>query len=118
MDSKLTVPFARDLSRAAGWIRLEPSLYFAARFHLHIEQSQTSEFGFGDILRSYHTTPHSETELVKSFEEEVTVADTQETTRSLTLANDLSRKVAATIAGAAKSPFYEVSAELGSALEQ
>jgi hypothetical protein len=118
MDVKLTIPFAEELTREAGWIHLDRYLYFIARFHLHIEQRQTGELGFGDILRTYRTTPHSETEVVKVFEEEVTMVDLQETTRSAALSNDLTQRVTATIAGAAKSPFYEASSSLGAALEQ
>ena len=118
MDMKLSVPFAEDLTREAGWIQLDRYRYFAARFHLHIEQNQTNEFASGDVLRTFHTTPFSETEIVKVFEEEFTVVDLKETTRSLALSDDLSRKIAGTLAGAAKSPFYEVSADIGAALEQ
>jgi hypothetical protein len=53
----------------------------------------------------------------KVFEEEVTVVDLRETTRAATLSNDLTQRITATIAGAAKSPLYEVSANLGAALE-
>ncbi|HSL43107.1 MAG TPA: hypothetical protein VK897_06725 [Anaerolineales bacterium] len=118
MDIKLTVPFAEDLTREAGWIQLDGYLYFIARFHLHIEQHQMRDFAVGDVLRTYHTTEHSETEVVKVFEEEVTTVDLRETTRTAALSNDLSQSITATIAGAAKSPFYEVSANIGSALEQ
>lgn len=118
MDIRLTVPFAEDLTKEAGWIHLDRYLYFIARLHLHIEQQQTRDFAVGDILRTYRTTPHSETEVEKVFEEEVTTVDLMETTRSAALSNDLTEKLTATIAGAAKSPFYEVSANIGSALEQ
>jgi len=118
MDIKLTIPFAEDLTEEEGWTQLDRYLYFTARFHLHIEQYQTGEFAFGDILRTFHTTPHSETEVVQVFEEEVTAVDLRETTRSAALSKDLTEKVTATIGGAARSPFYEVSTNLGAALEQ
>lgn len=118
MDIKLTIPFAEDLTKEAGWAQLDRYLYFIARFHLHIEQYQTGEFAFGDILRSFHTTPHSETEVVQLFEQEVTVVDLRETTRSAALSKDLTEKITATIGGAAKSPFYEVSTNIGAALEE
>ena len=118
MDIKITVPFAEELTKEAGWTQLNRYLYFIARFHLQIEQHQTRDFAVGDILRTYHTTPHSETEVEKVFEEEVTTVDLVETTRSAALSNDLTEKLTATIAGAAKSPFYEVSANIGAALEQ
>lgn len=118
MDIKLTVPFGEELTKEAGWIQLNRYLYFIARFHLQIEETQTRDFAAGDILRTYRTTPHSETEVEKVFEEEVTTVDLKETTRSAALSNDLTRKITATIAGAAKSPFYEVSANIGGALEQ
>ncbi|RPJ24578.1 MAG: hypothetical protein EHM33_17400 [Chloroflexi bacterium] len=118
MDIRLSVPFAEELTKEAGWIHLDKYLYFIPRFHLHIEQNQTRELAFGDVIRTYHTTPHSETEVVKSFEEEFTTVDLKETTRSTALSNDLSQKITATIAGAAKSPFYEVSSNIGAALEQ
>ena len=118
MDHKLTVPFPEDLTKEAGWIQLDRYLYFIARFHLHIEQHQTREFAVGDILRTYRTTPHAETEVVKVFEEEVTAVDLRETTRSAALSNDLSQKVSAALSGATKAPFYEVSANIGAALEQ
>ena len=118
MDKKLTIPFAEDLTKEAGWIQLNRYLYFVAKFHLQIEQNQTRDFAVGDILRTYRTTPHSETEVEKVFEEEVTTVDLRETTRSAALSNDLTRKIRAAIAVAAKSPFYEVSANIGSALEQ
>jgi hypothetical protein len=117
MDSKLTVPPAGELTKEAGWVHLDRYLYFIARFHLHMEETQTRELGFGDILRTYHTTPHSETEVEKVIEEEFTTVDVQETTRSAALSHDLTQKITATIAGAAKSPFYDVSAQVGSSLE-
>jgi hypothetical protein len=118
MDMKLTVPFGEELTKEAGWIQLDRYLYFIARFHLQIEEKQMPDFAVGDILRTYRTTPHSETEVEKVFEEEVTTVDLKETTRSAALSNDLTRKITATIAGAAKSPFYEVSTNLGSTIEQ
>jgi hypothetical protein len=118
MDMRLVVPFAEDLTKEAGWLQPDRYLYFAARLHLHIEQSQTNELAFGDVLRTFHTTPFSETEITKVFEEEFTVVDLRETTRSVTLSDDLSRKISGAIAGAAKSPFYEVSANIGASLEQ
>ena len=118
MDIKLTVPFGEELTKEAGWIQLNRYLYFIARFHLQIEETQTRDFAVGDILRTYRTTPHSATEVEKIFEEEVTTVDLKETTRSAALSNDLTRKITATIAGAVKSPFYEVSTNIGSALEQ
>jgi len=118
MDIKLTVPFGEELTKEAGWIQLNRYLYFIARFHLQIEQNQTRDFAVGDILRTYRTTPHSETEVEKVFEEEVTTVDLRETTRSTVLSDDLSQKVTATLAGAVKSPFYEVSSNIGAALER
>jgi len=118
MDIKLTVPFGEELTKESGWTQLDRYLYFTARFHLHIEQSQTRDFTIGDILRTYRTTPYSETEMEKVFEEEVTTIDLKETTRSAALSNDMTQRIAATIAGAAKSPFYEASANIGAALEQ
>jgi hypothetical protein len=118
MDMKLTIPFPEDLTKEAGWIHLDRYLYFIARLHLHIEQSQTQEFAVGDILRTYRTTPHSETEVEKVFEEEVTSVDLRETTRSAALSNDMTQRITATLAGAARSPFYEVSTDIGAALEQ
>ena len=93
-------------------------LYFIARYHLHIEDEQTDELGFGDILRTFHTTDFSETEVVKGFEEECTIADVKETTSSILLENELSQKVTGTITGSAKSPLYELSANIGASLEQ
>jgi len=116
MDIKLTIPFGEELTKESGWTQLDRYLYFTARFHLHIEQSQTRDFTVGNILRTYRTTPHSETEMEKVFEEEVTTIDLKETTRSAALSNDMTQRIAATIAGAAKSPFYEASANIGAAL--
>ena len=118
MDFKLTVPFAEDLTKEAGWLQLDRYLYFIARLHLHIEQHQTQEFGVGDILRTFRTTPHAETEIAKVFEEEVTTVDLRETTRSAALSNELSQQLSAALAGAARSPFYEASANIGASLEQ
>jgi len=118
MDMKLTVPFGEELTKEAGWIQLDRYLYFIARFHLQIEERQTPDFAVGDVLRTFRTTPQAETEVEKVFEEEVSTVDLKETTRSAALSNDLTRKITATIAGAAKSPFYEVSANLGSTIEQ
>src|SRR5215216_6632071 len=118
MDIKLTVPFAEELTKEAGWTQLDRYLYFIARFHLQIEQNQMPDFAVGDILRTYRTTPHSETEVVKVFEEEVTAVDLKETTRSVALSSDVSQRVTATIAGAATSPFYNMSGNIGALLEQ
>lgn len=118
MDLKLSVPFPEELTKEAGWVQLNKYLYFIARFHLHVEQNQTREFAIGDVLRTFHTTPYAETEVMKSFEEEVTTVDVRETTRSMTLANDLSKKITAALTGAARYPFYEVSSTIGTALEQ
>lgn len=117
MDIKLTVPFGEELAHEAGWTQLDRYLYFTARLHLHIEQSQTPDFAVGDILRSYHTTAYAETEVEKVFEEEVTSVDLLETTRTATLSRDLTGRITATIGGAVKSPFYETSTNLGAALE-
>lgn len=118
MDYKLTVPFGEELTKEGGWIQLGRYLYFTARFHLHIEQSQARDFAVGDILRTYRTTPHAEAEVEKVFEEEVTAVDLRETTRSAVFSNDLTQKVTAAFAGAARSPLYEVSSNIGAALEQ
>lgn len=118
MDLKLTVPFPEDLTTETGWVQLDPYLYFTARFHLQIEQHQMRDFAVGDVLRTYRTTPHSETEVVRVFEEEVSLVDLNETTRAATLSNDLTQRVTATIAGAAKSPFYELSANIGGLLDE
>jgi hypothetical protein len=118
MDMKLTIPFGEELTKEAGWIQLNPYLYFTARFHLQIEQYQLRDFAVGDVLRTFRTTPHAETEVIKVFEEEVATVDLNETTRSAALSKDLTQQVTATIAGAAKSPFYEVSANIGGLLEQ
>lgn len=118
MDIRLSVPFAEDLTRESGWNLLDRYLYFAARFHLYIEQNQTNELAFGDVLRTFHTTPFSETEITKAFEQEFTVVDLRETARSIALSDDLNRKIATTLTGAAKSPFYEVSADIGASFEQ
>jgi len=118
MNIKLTVPFGEELTKESGWIQLNRYLYFIARFHLQIEEKQTRDFAVGDVLRTYRTTPHAETEVVKVFEEEVTTVDLKETTRSAALSTDLSQKITATIAGAVRSPFYEVSGNIGAALEQ
>ena len=118
MDMKLTIPFGEELTKESGWVQLDRYLYFTARFHLHIEQNQTRDFAVGDILRTFRTTPHAETEVETVFEEEVTTVDLRETIRSAALSNDLTQKVTATLAGAARSPLYEVSASVGAALEQ
>jgi hypothetical protein len=118
MDFKLTVPFAETLTKEAGWVQLNRYLYFIARLHLQMQQTQLRDFAVGDVLRTFRTTPHTETEVVKVFEEEVTTVDLNETTRSATLSNDLTQRVSATIAGAAKSPLYEVSGNIGASLEQ
>jgi hypothetical protein len=118
MDLKLSVPFAEDLTKEAGWFQLNPYLYCTARFHLQIEQSQMRDFAVGDVLRTFRTTAHSETEIEKSFEEEVVIVHLDETTRAAALSNDLSRQVSATLLAAATSPFYEVSGTIGMALEQ
>jgi hypothetical protein len=118
MDFKLTVPFAETLTKEAGWIQLNRYLYFTARLHLQIEQSQMRDFAVGDVLRTFRTTPHSETEVISVFEEEITTVDLNETTRAVTLSKDLNQRLTATIGGAAKSPFYEVSGNIGASLEQ
>jgi hypothetical protein len=117
MDRKLTIPFGEELTKEAGWHQLDRYLYFIARFHLYIEQHQMRDFAVGDVLRTFRTTPHSETEVVTAFEEEITTVDLTETTRSATLSDDLTRRVSATIAAGAKSPLYEVSGNLGVSLE-
>ena len=118
MDDKLQIPLSVDLTKEEGWTQRDKYLYFVARYHLHIEDEQTDELGFGDILRTFHTTDFSETEVVKGFEEECTIADVKETTSSILLENELSQKVTGTITGSAKSPLYELSANIGASLEQ
>lgn len=118
MDIKLMVPYSEELTKEAGWTQLDKYLYFVARFHLQIEQNQTRDFAVGDILRTYRTTPHSETEVVQVFEDEITTVDLKETTRSAALSNDLNRRVAATIAAVATPPFYSVSSDIEASLEQ
>jgi len=118
MDDKLQIPLAVDLAKEAGWTQLDKYLYFIARYHLYIEDEQTDELGFGDILRTFHTTDFSETEVVKGFEQECTIADVRETTRSILLENELSQKVTGTITGGAKNPLYELTANIATTLEQ
>ena len=118
MDDKLQIPLSVDLTKEQGWTQLDKYLYFIARYHLHTEDEQTDELGFGDILRTFHTTDFSETEVVKGFEEEFTVADVKETTRSVLLENELSQKIMAAIAGSAKSPLYELSTNIETSLQQ
>jgi hypothetical protein len=117
MDKKLQIPFAVDLTEERGWNQQDKHLYFIFRLNLHIEEDQTHEIGFGDVLRSFRTTDFSETEMVKGFEEECTVADVQESTHSTLLTKALSNKITGQITGGAKSPFYQVSADLGASLE-
>jgi len=118
MDDKLQIPASVELTKEEGWTQRDKYLYFIARHHLHIEEEQTDELGFGDILRTFHTTDFSETEVVQGFEEEFTIADVRETTRSILLENELNEKVTGTITGSAKSPLYELSANIETSLEQ
>jgi hypothetical protein len=118
MDGVLIIPADDDLTEEAGWTKLDKYLYFAVRYHLLIDDEQTGEFRPGDVLRTFRTTDFTETEIVKTFEMEVTRADLEETTCSILLDQQLSEKVTGTIQGSAKSPFYELSAGVGSALEK
>ncbi len=120
MDKKAQIPFAVDLTKEKGWIQLPPQkyTYFVARYNLFIEEQQTDEMAFGDILRTYHTTDYSETEFVKGFEEECTVSDVRETTRTLLLEDELCSKVSDEIVVAATSPLYNISSTVGASLEQ
>lgn len=117
MDDVLVLPFDEDLTGEAGWTKLDKYLYFAARYHLCTDEEQADDFRLGDVLRTFHTTEFTETEVVKSFEVEVTTADIAESTRSLLLERQLAEKVTATITGSARSPFYELSSAVGAALE-
>jgi hypothetical protein len=118
MDDALVIPADDDLTEEAGWTKLDKYLFFAVRYHLHLDDKQTGEFRLGDVLRSFHTTDFTETEVVKTFEVEVTKTNLEETTCSILLDQQLSEKVTGTITGSAKSPFYELSAEVGSSLEK
>ena len=118
MDGVLVIPTDDDLTEETGWTKLNKYLYFAVRYHLLMDDEQTGEFRLGDVLRTFRTTDFTETEIVKTFEMEVTRADLEETTCSILLDQQLSEKVNGTIRGSAKSPFYELSAEVGSALEK
>ena len=118
MDGVLVIPTDDDLTEETGWTKLNKYLYFAVRYHLLMDDEQTGEFRLGDVLRTFRTTDFTETEIVKTFEMEVTRADLEETTCSILLDQQLSEKVSGTIRGSAKSPFYELSAEVGSALEK
>jgi hypothetical protein len=118
MDNKLQIPLSVDLTKEKGWTQLDKYLYFIPRYHLHIEEEQTDELGFGDVLRTFRTTDFSETEVVQAFEEECTIADVRETTRSVLLENELSQKVTGMVTGGLKSPLYELSAEIGTSLEK
>jgi hypothetical protein len=118
MDDALVVPADNDLTEEAGWTKLDKYLYFAVRYHLYMDDEQTGEFRLGEVLRSFHTTDFTETEVIKTFEVEVTKADLEETTCSILLDQQLSEKVTGTITGSAKSPFYELSAQVGASLEK
>ncbi len=119
MDIKMQIPFAVDLTKERGWSQLDKYLYFVARFNLHIEQGQAGDpMSFGEILRTYHTTDFSETEVVKDFEEECIVVDVNETTSTALFENELAAKITGEITGSVISPLYEVSAKVGSSLEQ
>src|SRR5512139_2144016 len=117
MDDVLVIPADDDLTEEAGWTKLDKYLYFAVRYHLQVDDEQTGEFRLGDVLRSFRTTEFTETEIVRAIEAEVTTANLEETTCSILLDQQLSEKVTGTIRGGAKSPFYELSAEVGTALE-
>jgi hypothetical protein len=117
MDDVLVIPSDDDLTQEAGWTKLDKYLYCAVRYHLHSDEEQTGDFRLGDVLRTFRTTDFTETEIVKTIEAEVTTADLEETTCSVLLDQQLSEKVTGTIRGGAKSPFYELSAEVGTTLE-
>jgi hypothetical protein len=116
--SKLSLPLENELVEESGWLQPDKYLYFIARFHLHLERMPLYEFAFGDIVRTYHTTPHSENEIVRSFEEEISTVDLKETIRSAVLANDLGQNVARLIAEAAPPPSYTLSSGIVEPLEQ
>ena len=118
MDSVLVIPTDDDLTKETGWTKLDKYLYFAVRYHLQTEDEQTGEFRLGEVLRTFHTTDFTETEVAKTFDVEITRADLQESTCSILLDQQLSEKVTGTITGSAKSPFYELSAEMGTSLEK
>jgi hypothetical protein len=118
MDDVLVLPSNDDLTAEAGWTKLDKYLYFAVRYHLYMEETQNDEFLLGDVLRTFRTTDFTETEIVKTFEVEITTADLEETTRSVMLEQQLNEKVTGAIQGGAKSPLYELSAEVGTALEK
>jgi hypothetical protein len=118
MDNVLVIPANEDLTEEAGWTKLDKYLYFAVRYHLLADDGQTGDFRLGEVLRSFRTTDFTETEIVKTFEVEVNMADLQETTCSILLDQQLSEKVTGTIRGAAKNPFYELTADIGAALER
>jgi hypothetical protein len=118
MDDVLVIPSDDDLTEEAGWTKLDKYLYFAVRYHLLTDDEQTGEFRLGDVLRTFRTTDFTETEIVKTFEVEVTTANLEETTCSILLDQQLSEKVTGTIRGSARSPFYELSAEVGTTLEK
>jgi hypothetical protein len=118
MDNLLVIPTDDDLTEEAGWTKLDKYLYFAVRYHLLTDDEQTGEFRPGEVLRTFRTTDFTETEIVKTFEVEVTRADLHETTCSILLDQQLNEKVTGTIRGGAHSPFYELSADVGTALEK
>jgi hypothetical protein len=117
VDDILIIPSNDDLTDEAGWTKLDKYLYFVVRYHLYLDDEQTGEFRLGDVLRTFRTTEFTETEIVKTFEAEITTADLEETTRSILLDQQLSEKVTGTIRAGAKSPFYDLSAEVASSLE-
>lgn len=117
MDKKLPIPFAVDLTKENGWMHPDKYLYFIARLNLYIDETQTTDYALGDILRTFHTTDFSETQFVEGFDAECTVVDEKETTRSTVLTRELGQKVAGTVTAAAKNPLYEVSSAVSASLE-
>jgi hypothetical protein len=117
MDKKLQVPFAVDLTKEKGWAQTDKHRYFVARLNLYIDESQTSDFGFGDILRTFRTTDFTEAIFAEGFEEECIIVDERETTRSTLLTKELAQKITGTITAGVKTPIYEVSSAVSSSLE-
>jgi hypothetical protein len=68
MDDVLVIPADDDLTKESGLTKLDKYLYIAVRYHLHTDDEQTGEFRLGEVLRTFHTTDFTETEIVRTFD--------------------------------------------------
>ena len=114
----LVVPSSVDLTQEKNWFQTDKYQYLMLRYHLLIDEYQAESTTHpGEILASYHTTEFSEADTTKTFENEFTVVDTDETIISSVRTEEFNSTIQNELIAGIEIPPYKISAGARAALE-